>query len=277
MQAFRDINILPSHNKRTAVVAWIVDTAIKTASFYVYRKYDGGAEWELLNEAPVYGNTYADKDFFIKNKEQVPCYKVLALTDAGKEFVSPEVAVFSKTGRKAYGIAQNIIRAKYLQARHDGIPVLYYPAITNGAMSSSLDDITGQRLEAYCTADTSANSDYGTYYKGGYYRPFITFVRLIGEHIQREDRLDDGIYDTSLYNAEFLSFPPVRTGDLVVDVSTDRRWFVGSSIKTEAVQSVIPVGYTATLSLQEHNHPCYAVPIPDNYYEMLRRLTWPIK
>lgn len=276
MQAFRDINILPSHNKRTAIVAWLVDPSIKTAAFYIYRKYDGGAEWELLNETPVYGNTYADKDFFIKNKEQVPAYKVLALTEDNKEYVSPEVALFSRTGRKAYGVAQNIIRAKYYQARQDGIPVLYYPAITNGAMSASLDDVTGQRLEASCTASEGDEVDYGTYYKGGYYRPFLTYVRLIGERIQREDRLDDGIYDTSLYNVEFLAFPPVRTGDLVVDVATDRRWFVGSSIKMEAVQSIIPVSYTATLSLQEHNHPCYAVPIPTNYHDMLRRLTWPL-
>lgn len=276
MQAFRDINILPSHNKRTAIVAWLVDPSIKTAAFYIYRKYDGGAEWELLNETPVYGNTYADKDFFIKNKEQVPAYKVLALTEDNKEYVSPEVALFSRTGRKAYGVAQNIIRSKYYQARQDGIPVLYYPAITNGAMSASLDDVTGQRLEASCTVSEGDEVDYGTYYKGGYYRPFLTYVRLIGERIQREDRLDDGIYDTSLYNVEFLAFPPVRTGDLVVDVATDRRWFVGSSIKMEAVQSIIPVSYTATLSLQEHNHPCYAVPIPTNYHDMLRRLTWPL-
>lgn len=272
---FRDITILPSHNKHTAIVAWFVDPKIKDAEFYVYRKWDGGATWELLNTEPVYGTTYADTGFNVKTKFQVPAYRVLALLD-GKEYVSPEVAVFSKTGRKAYGVAHHIIRSKYLQARQDGIPVLYYPAIRNGQMSSSLDDVTGQRLEASCNDSEDDTNDFGTYYAGGYYRPFLTYVRFLGEAVQREDRLDDGIYDASLSEAQFLAFPPIRSGDLVVDVATDRRWFVGSSIRSELVQSIIPVGYTATLSLQANNHPCYAVPVPTNYHEMLRKLTWPV-
>lgn len=272
MRVFRDITILPSHSRRTAIVTWVVDPRIKDAEFYVYRKMDGGAEWELLNTEPVFGTVYADTDFYVKNKEQVPSYRILALSDS-KEYDSPEIAAFAKTGRTAYGVAQHIIQTKYLQARQDGLPVLYYPAITNGKMSAALDDVTGQRLKVDC--GESDDNDYNSYYAGGYYRPFLTYVRLLGERIQREDRLDDGIYDSSLINAEFLAFPPVRAGDMVVDVASDRRWFVGSSIKTEAVQGIIPIGYTSMLSLQSHNHPCYSVPVPTNYYDMLRRLTWP--
>lgn len=280
-QPFLDISIFPSHARRTAIVAWTTIPELKPAEFYVYRKWDGGAEWELLNTTPATGTTYADTTFSILNKEQVPCYKILAILD-GKEYVSPEVALFAKAGRKAFGVAHNIIRAKYLQARQDGLPVLYYPSRKNGPMNSSLDAITGQRLIAACPQTNSidpeddADNDYGTYYAGGYYRPFLTFVRLMGAKLQRESRLDDGIYDESVQQTEFLAFPPVRTGDMVVDVATDRRWFVGESIKAEMVKGIIPVGYAANLTLQAHNHPCYTVPIPDNYPEMLRQLVWPI-
>jgi hypothetical protein len=279
-QSFLDISIFPSHAKRTAIVAWTTIPALKQAEFYIYRKWDGGAEWELLNTSPATGTTYADTTFAVRNKEQVPSYKILAIVD-GKEFVSPEVALFTKAGRKAFGIAHNIIRAKYFQARQDGIPVLYYPSRKNGPMNASLDAVTGQRVLAPCpqnnstSPDDDADNDYGTYYAGGYYRPFITFIRLMGAKLQRENRLDDGVYDESVQQTSFLAFPPVRSGDMVVDVATDRRWFVGESIRAEMVKGVIPVGYTANLTLQAHNHPCYTVPIPNNYSEMLRQLVWP--
>lgn len=279
-QPFLDVAIYPSHAKRTAIVAWSVAPFLKEAEFYIYRKWDGGAEWELLNTTAARGSTYADTTFNIRTKDQVPQYKILAILN-GKEYVSPAVAVFAHAGRKAFGVAHNIIRAKYLQARQDGLPVLYYPLIKNGAMSSTLDDITGQRLEAVCTTGNStdpnddANNDYGTYYKGGYYRPFLTYIRFMGPKLQQTDRLDVGIFDETVQKVKFLAFPPVRTGDLVVDVATDRRWFVGQSIQSELVKGIIPVGYSANLTLQATNHPCYDVPIPDNYIELLHRLTWP--
>lgn len=280
MRVFRDIRIFPSHFKNTAIVAWQVDPSIADAKFYIYRKWDGGAEWELLNETPVQGdNYYKDETFDIKNKVQIPAYKILAITGEGttseQEYESEEIGLFTPVEKKAFGIAHNIIRGLYYQARQDGIPVLYYPCIKNGDTSEALDSDTGQRLKAPCVSGDGDTEDYGEYYAGGYYRPFLTYVRLIGTRLVRETRLDDGLFDDSVQNAVFLAFPPVRSGDLVVDVSTDRRWIVSNNIKTQSVKSVIPVSYETVINLQSHNDPCYAVPIPDNYPEMVRRLTWP--
>lgn len=281
MRVFRDIRIFPSHYKNTAIVSWIVDPSIADASFYIYRKWDGGAKWELLNETPVIGaNTYADTTLDIKNKIQVPAYRILAIVNEGtkdeKEYASAEIGLFTPVERKAFGIAHNITRSLYLQARQDGIPVLYYPNIKNGKVSDNVDD-TGQRTKAPCVTDddTTAINDYGEYYAGGYYRPFLTYVRFIGPRLVRENRLDEGLFDDAVQNAVFMAHPPVRSGDLVVDVSTDRRWIVSNNVKANTVKSVIPVSYEAVINLQEHNDPCYAVPIPDNYPELLRRLVWP--
>lgn len=283
MRVFRDIRIFPSHYKHTAIISWIIDPIIAEAKFYIYRKWDGGAEWELLNTTPVEGtNTYADTGFDIRNKLQVPAYKILAITgegtDSEREYVSDEVGLFTPTERKAFGIAHNITRSLYLQARQDGIPVLYYPNIKNGPISGNVDDV-GQRTSATClngdSGDKNVTADYGEYYAGGYYRPFLTYVRFIGSRLVRENILDVGLYDESVQNAVFLAHPPVRSGDLVVDVSTDRRWIVSNNVKAQLVKSVIPVAYDAVINLQSHNDPCYAVPIPDNYPEMIKRLTWP--
>lgn len=278
---FRDLVVFPSHSKKTAIVSWKVAPFLRDAEFYIYRKDDGGAKWKLLNKTACYGTTYADTTYVIKNKVDVPHYKLLAIL-GDDEYESPDVAVFSRTSRIDFGISQHIIRDNYLQARRDGIPVLYYPAIRNGKMSSALDDVTGERTTASCqTPDVPEEegeedtNDYGTYYEGGYYRPFLTFVRFVGSRVQKENILDDGIYDETVQNAIFLAFPPVRTGDMVVDVSTDRRWFVGNSIQAHMFRSIIPVSYSAFLTLQSHNHPCYGVPIPKNYHRLIRQLTWP--
>lgn len=278
---FRDVSIFPSYFKRAAVIAWIVDPVLKDADFYIARKYDGGAEWEPLNAEPVKGTTFTDTDFYSKNRSQVPSYRVMAELD-GKTWFSPEIALYAKTGRKAYGIAHHIIRNKYLQARQDGIPVLYYASVKNGELSDNINKWTGQTEKAPCYRSNSTNpeddqnNDYGTYYKQGYYRPFITFIRFMGERVQKTNILDIGLFDDTVVNAEFLAFPPVRMNDLVIDPMTDRRWIVGNSIKSELVQGVIPVGYSAFLTLKPHNDPVYSVPIPDNYYQMLNDLTWPI-
>lgn len=277
---FRDVAIFPSYSKGVAVVSWVVAPELKDAEFYVYRKQDGGDEWKLLSEEPTYGTIFADNTFYIPNKTDVPYYKILALL-GDEEWESPDVALFAHTDRRAFGIAQNIIRATYLQARQDGIPVLYYPAIRNGDISTSVDDLTGERQKATCPKGNGDEdgeddeSDYNTYYKGGYHRPFLTFIRFMGPKAQRKNILDEGVFDESVQQAKFLAFPPVRTGDMVVDVATDRRWFVGSSIQASLVKSIIPVSYSASLTLQAHNHPCYSVPIPKNYAILHRRLLWP--
>lgn len=277
---FRDVAIFPSHNKKTAIVTWKVAPFLRNAEFYIYRKIDGGATWKLLNKKACYGTTYADTTYELKNKVDVPHYRILALLN-GKEYTSPDVAVFAKTSRIDFGLSQHIIRAHYIQARRDGIPVLYYPAIRNGKMSSALDDVTKERVKAVCGGskdvgdDEEDTNDYGTYYEGGYYRPFLTFVRFVGSRVQKANILDDGIFDETVQNAIFLAYPPVRTGDMVVDVATDRRWFVGDSIQAHLFKSIIPVSYTAFLTLQAHNHPCYSVPIPKNYSRLLYQLTWP--
>lgn len=278
MRYFRDVSIFPSHSKNTAIIAWMVDPSISRAEFYIYKKVDGGAEWELLNEDSPVTDTmvYADTEFIIKNKSQTPAYKILAYIDAEHEYESEEIALYSKYERKTFGIAHHIIREFYRQARQDGIPVLYYPAIKNGKLSTSLDSITGQRVKASCNKDSeNPDNDYGSIYEGGYYRPFLTYVRMVGAKLVRENYLDDGLFDDATQKVLFLAYPPVRSGDLVVDVSTDRRWLVGDNIKTHTLKSTIPVSYEAEMSLQVHTHACYDVPIPDNYPEMIKDLTWP--
>lgn len=278
MLAFRDINIFPSHSKRAAVVAWVVDPSIRDAEFYVYRRKDEGAEWQLLNEEPAFGQMYTDLDFNVNVKLANPGYKVLAILN-GKEFVSPDITLYSKTGRQAYGVAHMIIREKYMQARQDGIPVLYYPLARNGKTNAALDPDTGQRVKATCPASADGggeeDDDYGTYYADGYCRPFLTYIRLLGEFAQRENVLDTGVFDASTQRAELLSFPYPRTDDMIVDVTTDRRWKVGDQIQTNLVKGVIPIGHVCKISLQAHNDPCYSVPVPDNYPELVRNLTWP--
>lgn len=276
-EEFRVIHIHPSHSARTAILTWSTSPELEDADFYVYRKYDGGGTWELLDGCPVTSgeHTLVDTGFTIPNKVQVPMYRILAVKD-GKEYVSPDVALLSKSSRVDYGIAQNIIRTKYLQARHDGTPVLYYPLIRNGKISGSLDSVTGQRVVASCPGTSGDDGDHGEYYEGGFYRPFVTFVRFLGARLEKENILDVGKFDSTIQDAQFLAFPPVRTGDMIVDVATDNRWFVDSSINPELVRSSIPVGYTARVSLQPHNSPCYGVPLPTNYKEMLHHLTWPM-
>lgn len=277
MTPFRDILVFPSYSKGRAVVSWSVDASWRDAEFYVYRKSDGGQKWELLNREPVFGTTYTDMDFKSGRLTDVPWYRVTAMLGNASADSEP-VALYDRTGRKAFGAAFKILSLKYRQARADGIPVLYYPAVANGKMSDMLDPSTGQRTASWCssdsdesgTADTGVQDDYGTYYAGGYCPPFLTFVRFIGAKNVKENILDEGNYQEEVQYVEFLPFPPVRTNDLIVDPATDRRWLVNKSIRPQAVKGIIPIGYFANMTLLQRTHAAYRVPLPGNWLEMVR-------
>lgn len=266
---FRRINILPTYYNKTAIVQWEVDPSIKDAEFYIYKKQDGGQEWKLLNEDPIYGTIFMDTSFYSTNKTDVPHYKLLAIQDK-QEYESEQVAVFSNIRRREFGIIKKIIMSKFLQAKHDGIPVLYYPAIKGGKVSLNIDPVSGTRTTYTCPDEQSETSDYGTYYEGGYCPPYLTFVRLLGSKLDRTNLTEVGNWDETIQNIEILPYPPVRAGDMLIDVSTDRRWIVGNSIKPSEFKG-IPLSYITSMTLQSRNEPCYAVPIPDNYYDMLKQ------
>lgn len=267
---FRHIHILPSYHSKTAVVQWDVDPELKNSEFYIYKKQDGGQKWELLNTDPIYGNMYLDTNFYSTNKLDVPHYKLLAI-DGDKEYESEQVAIYSHLRRREFGIIKKIIMTKFLQAKHDGIPVLYYPAIKNGKVSTNIDPVTGQRMGTSCPDEDQDTNDYGTYYQGGYCPPFITFVRLLGAKLQRSSLTETGNWDETTQNIEILSYPPVRAGDMIVDVATDKRYIINENIKPQEFKN-IPVSYTTSMSLQSRNSECYQVPIPTNYDFMLKQL-----
>lgn len=267
---FRHIHILPSYHSKTAVVQWDVDPKLKNYEFYIYKKQDGGQKWELLNTEPVYGNVYLDTNFYSTNKLDVPHYKLLAL-DGDNEYESEQVAVYSHLRRREFGIIKKIIMTKFLQAKHDGIPVLYYPSIKNGKVSVNIDPTTGQRISLSCKNEDTDTNDYGLYYQGGYCAPFITYVRLLGSKLQRSNLTEIGTWDESTQQIEILPYPPVRAGDMIVDVSTDKRYIINESIKPQEFKG-IPVSYQTSMSLQQKNSECYQVPIPDDYFDKLKQL-----
>lgn len=224
---------------------------------------------ELITETPVKGRIYIDNNLFTTNKLHTPSYRILAIKD-NKEYDSNEIALFSEYNRKDFGIAHRIIKEKFIKAKFDGIPVLYYPALSSGELSNNIDSETGQRMATVCDPNDESQ-DYGTKYAGGYSPPFITYVRLKGVKVDKQNILDIGTINEANQIMEFLAVPPVRTGDLIVDVPADRRWLVNASIKAQTLKN-IPLGFEAETSLQAHSHQCYKVPIPDNYYDMLKNM-----
>lgn len=264
---FKEIQLYPSYGKKSLIIRWKVDSFLSDAVFYVGKARDRGAEYVTLNEIPIRGTTFVDTDFIIPNREEVSAYKIVA-DKGGTLYTSDSVGVFSRMTRKDFGISQNIIRMKYLQAsKGDGIGVLYYPAVKSGEVSMAIDPASGMRYKATCPGDT----DMGGYYANGFYRPFYTFIRILNSRQTTLERsaAGEGLDDTVSLSAEFLPFPPVRTGDLIVDVETDNRYLIGKQIQTDMLRGVVPLSYTTTIELQQRSMPVYSFDPPDNYYQLI--------
>lgn len=100
----------------------------------------------------MFGTIYVDNDFQSNNLTDVPWYRVVAFKDKNdkKGIDSPPVALYDKTGRKTFGVSYKLLHLKYIQAKTDGIPVLYYPAVSSGKVSINIDPVTNQRTGYTC-------------------------------------------------------------------------------------------------------------------------------
>ncbi|MEG1543079.1 MAG: hypothetical protein RR382_00950 [Tannerellaceae bacterium] len=264
---FISVVVSPAYGRCQCTVRWTVTPEMQGAQYRVYKAMDG-ASFDLMTALPITETAWVDMDFVVSNRVQLPAYRLLAVLPDGTEVESPITIPFAYGSRIDYGVAQNIIRTKYLQATIDGIPMLHYPSTRGGELSPNIDPDTGVREDASCPDE----SDAGGYYASMYQRPYLTWVRLIKNGSVKMQASDEGVgYKDSLETlAELLVWPPTRSGDLFIDISNDNRYIVGDDVRADMVKGVYPISYSAMLNLQHRNMPAYNVELPDNLDEMLR-------
>lgn len=263
MQPFVDIAIQPSYGKRQSLLNWRVLPGFETGDFYVYRSPDGVSDWVLLNEDPVRGLAYADNDFVIHGRINVPHYRLL-LEHQGVSYDSPIVGLHDNITRGQYNGARRIMQLEFRRMKHNGLCLLLYKPLQRGIPNPDIVADTGQ-IVGMRKPDPATDS-YGQQFVGGFEAPIPTLVEFMSfsevSHTEAPDATDDS--DERIIGARILPYPFIGVDDLLVDTRTDNRYGVAKIDEPFCVRGMpaLTIGYQITLKILRREDPRYRVPVP---------------
>jgi len=261
---FFNIDVSPTHGSRACRLSWDIDPAYVTADIYVYFSTTGvTGSWDLRTNAPLTNvQSFVDDKFVMTNKIDVGYYRLLAVLGQDKK-PSAAIPIFGAITPKEYGIVNRIMQYEWRESRtSNGIPMYHCVPKDHGDPAANVDSMTGQYVGVNCDAD---HPSYGMPYAGGYWNPFLTWVRLRTINLSniKDNPAGLGKEDDHVVQARLLAFPrPVR-GHMFVNAVTDERYVVSEApIKPYMLRGTTPIAYEVTMEQLARNDPRYKLPMP---------------
>lgn len=280
MSVFRNVRIYPRHGNRSATITWELDEGTEPGDVYVAFSTTGTlGTWKSINPtspAPSAVEMYQDIGFFMDTATIDGFYRLLLITDSNAEFLSEPFQISGDMTPSEHGILRAMIRQEFTQMRvTSGFPVWHCIPKTHGERSANVDPDTGKSEGEECGVTDPAVKSYGMPYQGGFYPPVLTWMRIINysESLQHDpDELSTTELDTS--TARLLAFPRPRSGHMIVDPATDRRYLIGKEIKPFRLRGVMPVAYNVTLNFLSQSDERYQFVTPAIDTKAYRRIPY---
>jgi len=263
------------HGTRSCRLSWKLPANLEDGEVYVYYSDSGvKGSWELRTPTPITGLMFfLDDKFVIRSLSITGYYRLLLVAPDGTKYPSKRLPIADYTTREEYGTANKIIQNEWKVARAaGGIPMFHCVAKTSGPYADNIDPSTGVEIGAECPDDDDPS--YGQLYKGGYYPPFLTWVRLLRVDIDNTKDNNIRLGSTSIGEAtmRLLSFPRPAPGHMFVDPRTDNRWVIKQDgIRPFLIRGFLPVAYEVDVLLLQRNDPRYKFEMPDVDLEAFRK------
>jgi len=234
--------------------------------------------WEVVNPtdpAPSEVGMYEDSDLTINAGTTDGFYRLLLTTDGGDDLFSEPVQILGDLFPKEYGIVRAMIHQEFTQMRvTDGFPVWHCIPRTHGEPADNKDPDTGGLHGENCDA-VGDDASYGLPYKGGFYPPILTWMRVIRHQEGLQD--DPEHFSTKEIDktaVRLMAFPRPKRGHMLVDPTTDRRYLVGDEVKPFRFRGVMAVAYNATLEFLQQRDPRYKFEMPELDTKEYRRIPY---
>jgi hypothetical protein len=197
-----------------------------------------------------------------------PHYRVVLTTDAATHYSTPASA-YGVLPYRDWLIVREIIRKETLMyAKYTGVEGMLLKRKRSGttpdpmAKNPSIDDrpitdpMTGEIIHSGATASV------GTEYLGGYYDP-VPFLFSLSQEIRyekRDDKSTMGTINPMEQKGRCPAFPQLNHEDVLVDIQSDRRYFV-HKVEHAGQYRNVPVVVTCDLRLAESGHVIYTHPV----------------
>lgn len=261
MCPFVSISVIPSYGDHLATLSWNVTPEFSEARFFVYRSDDGVTNWKLLTPQGLTNTTlYCDCDLVVENQLDRVHYKVTATKD-GKRYDSHSIGFFDDLTRREYGTVRKILSMEHkrMDAGKNGISVLLFKRKRYGELCSCVDPDTHQSL-----GSSKCTKCYGVKYVGGYHCPVNIFMEQLKRSPRQLKANEEGLgaNDQIVMQIRALSYPELTSGDVIVNTSTDERWFVEVVSETHYFKGVIPIVSDSQVTLIRRDHIVYKLKPP---------------
>lgn len=281
MSIFRNIRVIPVHGLKQARIGWDVAADKAAGDVYVAFSTTGvSGSWKVRNpDAPVVAGTgfYVDTQLKEVTAGHVIGYYRLLHSQGGVDTFSETIGIFTDLERREYGIMHRIIQNEYISMRAaNGFPVFHCLPKDFGTPSNQTDPDTGLEEGIECPDTASEEASYGLPYKGGFFPPILTWMRIISI---RKDTLQDrpdnlGSTEMDITKARFLAFPKPLRGHMIVEPTTDRRWLVGDQITPYLWRGIYPIAYEVDLVYIDPSDARYRFLMPEVDLKSYRQIKY---
>lgn len=280
MSVFKNVRIYPNHGERAATITWDLELGTDAGDVYVaFSETGADGSWQALNpDAPVPSEVglYQDQNLVLNAGTIDGYYRLLLTTDDGDDLLSESFRIMGDLTPKEYGIVKAMLHREFLGMRvTDGFPVWHCIPKDHGELADNTDPDTGEKFGEECDeADPNVKS-YGLKYKGGFFPPVLTWIRVL-KHAEGLQDDPDGFNPAEIdkTSVRMMSFPRPRRGHMIVDPTTDRRYLVTGEVKPYRFRGVIPIAFNATLEFLQQKDERYDFPMPDFDTKAYRKIPY---
>ncbi len=280
MSVFRNVRIYPNHGNRSAVITWELASGVTAGDVFVAFSENGIAgSWLALNPtAPVPSEVgmYQHDDFVLNKGSADGFYRLLLTTDAAVDHFSEPFQIIGDLTPREYGIIRSMIHQEYTQMRVTaGYPVWHCIPREHGELAANIDPDTEKQEGAQCSVTDPAENSFGMKYKGGFWPPILTWMRVLKHSEALQD--DPEQFSTTEMNstaARLMAFPRPARRHMIVNPATDTRYLIGDEIKPYRLRGVIAVAYDVTLEFLNQSDERYQFPVPALDTKAYRRIPY---
>jgi hypothetical protein len=279
MSVFRNVRIYPKHGDREAAVTWELENGTPAGNVYLAFSPTGTkGSWEELNpNTPVASSLgfYQDPRLFMNKGSADGFYRLLLIANS-TDFMSEPFQIMGDITRAEYGILRSIIHQEFTQMRvTNGFPVWHCIPREHGDPATTVDPDTGKQGGGECAILNPADRSYGLRFKGGFYTPILTWMRITAHSEGLKDDPDKFSPEDMLKTAaRLMAFPRPARGHMIVDPTTDTRYLIGEEIKPYRLRGVMPVAYNVTLEHLNQSDERYQFELPVIDTKQYRRIPY---
>jgi len=174
-------------------------------------------------------------------------------------YYSAVIAPHTRVDRSSFLLIREIMRKEMLQQRNmSGVVASVYIRASFGPYCDCIDPITKDIITTKCP------NCFGIGRVPGYHGPYTTWVTFEpvqkGKALQDDNTAPKQAFKTS---GRLISVPELKTGDIIIDRSTDRRFYIDSVQNIMEIRRV-PVVSNVALNLIPTSDSIYMVGQNDN-------------